>query len=104
MSSQTSKQSAPKPETLYRRMYYIRVIFAVIGGLLTGGLNIRGELGIVVGVVVFLASYVFLKSFGPFKDIPDKKKYYMTGIFSYFLLWFSVWVLSINLLYPAAVP
>lgn len=80
------------------------MVFAVIGGLITGGLNIRGELGIVVGVAVFIASYVFLKSFGPFRDIPDKKKYYMTGIFSYFLLWFSIWVLSINLLYPAAFP
>ncbi|MCQ8891879.1 MAG: hypothetical protein NQU41_00685 [Candidatus Methanosuratincola sp.] len=104
MSSQTSKQSAPKPEGLYRRMYYIRVLFAVIGGLVTGGLNIRGELGIAVGVAVYLASYVFLKSFGPFRGIPDKNKYYMTGIFSYFLLWFSTWVISINLLYPSALP
>lgn len=85
-------------------MYYIRVIFAVIGGLISGGLNIKGELGIVVGAAVFLASYVFLKSFGPFREIPDKKKYYMTGIFSYFLLWFTIWVISINLLYPAAAP
>ncbi len=85
-------------------MYYIRVIFAVVGGLITGGLNIRGELGIIVGATVFLASYLFLKSVEPFRGIPDKKKYYMTGIFSYFLLWFSIWVLSINLLYPAALP
>lgn len=85
-------------------MYYIRVIFAVIGGIITGGLNIRGGLGILVGVVIFLASYVFLKNMGPFKEIPDKKKYYMTGIFSYFLLWFTVWVISINLLYPLPVP
>lgn len=90
----------PKPEKLYRRMYYIRVIFAVIGGALTGAMDIRGELGLLVGIAVFLASYLFLRSFPAFRDIPDRKKYYMTGIFSYFLLWFAVWVISINLLYP----
>lgn len=83
-------------------MYYIRVLFAVIGGLITGIQNIKGELGILVGIVVFLASFIFFRNFSPFSSVPDKKKHYMTGIFSFFLLWFVVWVISINLLYPVS--
>lgn len=81
-------------------MYYIRVLFAVIGGVITGGINLRDELGIVVGIAVFLASFVLFRNFDPFRSVPDRKKHYMTGIFTFFLLWFAVWVISINLLYP----
>ncbi|MDI9643983.1 MAG: hypothetical protein QFX35_02045 [Candidatus Verstraetearchaeota archaeon] len=102
MSDQASRQSSPKPEGVYRKMYYIRAIFAVIGGFLTGGLNIRGELGIAVGIVVFLVSFLFFRNFEPFSSVPEKKKHYMTGIFMFFLLWFAVWVISINLVYPVS--
>lgn len=82
-------------------MYYFRVIFAVIGGILTGALNVRGSLGILVGITLFVLTYILFKNvIKMFSDIPDKKKYYMTGIFSFFLLWFAFWVISINLIYP----
>lgn len=86
-------------------MYYIRVIFAVIGGVLTGALNIRGELGLVVGVAIFLGTYALFKyGIKRFRNVPEKNKLYMTGIFSFFLIWFVFWVISINLIYPAPLP
>jgi hypothetical protein len=97
MSVQASSQSPSGSEKLYRKMYY----FKIIGGIVTGALNIRGPLGIVVGITFFILTYIMFKNvIKMFSDIPDKKKYYMTGIFSFFLLWFVFWVITINLLYP----
>ena len=82
-------------------MYWIRVLFAVIGGIATGVLNVRGFLGIAIGVTLFVLTWVLFKNvLKVFSNIPDRKKYYMTGIFSFFLLWFVFWVMSINLVYP----
>lgn len=85
-------------------MYYTRVLFAVIGGVATGALNITGYTGIAVGITIYLVTYILFRNIIPaFVNIPDKKKHYMTGIFSFFLIWFVSWVLSFNLLYPVIV-
>jgi hypothetical protein len=80
-------------------MYYIRIAFAVIGGVITGALNLRDFEGAVVGVGIFLVTYLLfrygIKSIS--SQVKETKKFYMTGIFSYFLLWFVMWIISIDL-------
>ena len=99
MSGQASQQSPSKPQPIYRKMYYIRVAFAVIGGIITGALNLRSLDGLTVGIGIFLLTYLLfrygIKSIS--SQVKDTKKFIMTGIFSYFLLWFVMWIISIDL-------
>ncbi len=82
-------------------MYYVRVIFAIIGGVATGALQLTGIAGLAFGILIYIVTFLLFKHGIPsFSSIPDKKKFYMTGIFSYFLLWYVCWVISINILYP----
>jgi hypothetical protein len=103
MSSQASQQ-APAKQTPYRKMYYIRVAFAVLAGLITGAMNIIGINGIMVALAIFLLSYAFLRyvTKGLAAAVLDKNKFFLTAIFSYFLIWFVVWTITINFLYPMA--
>jgi hypothetical protein len=103
MSSQASQQ-APAKQTPYRKMYYIRVAFAVLAGLITGAMNIIGINGIMVALAIFLLSYAFLRyvTRGLAAAVLDKNKFFLTAIFSYFLIWFVVWTITINFLYPMA--
>jgi hypothetical protein len=82
-------------------MYYIRVAFAVIGGIITGALNLWGLEGLSLGIVIFLLTYLLfrygIKSIS--SQVKETKKFYMTGIFSYFLLWLVMWIISIDLLW-----
>lgn len=85
-------------------MYYIRVAFAVLAGLITGAMNIIGINGIMVALAIFLLSYAFLRyvTKGLAAAVLDKNKFFLTAIFSYFLIWFVVWTITINFLYPMA--
>jgi hypothetical protein len=82
-------------------MYYIRVAFAIIGGIIVGALNFRGLEGLSLGIIIFLLTYLLfrygIKSIA--NQVKETRKFYMTGIFSYFLLWYVMWVISINLLW-----
>ncbi|MGQ9759701.1 MAG: hypothetical protein ACUVQ5_03900 [Candidatus Methanomethylicaceae archaeon] len=105
MSGKTSEGSPTKQPTkqqsIYRRMYYIRVVFAVVAGLLNGFLNVQGIIGLTIGIGIFIVTYLLfrygIKSIS--NAVKDKKKFYMTGIFSYFLIWFVMWVLSFDLIW-----
>ena len=101
MSGQASQQ-APAKQTPYRKMYYIRVAFAVAAGLISGAMNIRGLYGLIIALAVFVLSYVFLKyvTRGLAAAVLDKNKFILTAIFSYFFIWFVVWTITINLLFP----
>lgn len=83
-------------------MYYIRVAFAVSAGIVCGALDIRGTTGFIVAIAFYLISYFFLKNVtrGLAAGVLDKNKFFLTAIFSFFLIWFAVWVITINLLYP----
>jgi hypothetical protein len=80
-------------------MYYIRVAFAVIGGIITGALNLRDYAGVGLGIAIFLLTYILfrygIKSIA--NAVKETKKFYMTGIFSYFLLWYVMWAILVNL-------
>lgn len=82
-------------------MYYIRVAFAVLAGLICGALNIVGEVGLVIGIGMFILTYLLfrygIESIS--ESVKDTKKFYMTGIFSYFLIWYVIWTLMFNLLW-----
>lgn len=101
MSGKTSEGSPAPQQSIYRRMYYIRVVFAVVAGLLNGFLNVAGVVGLTIGIGVFVLTYLLfrygIKSIS--SGVKDKKKFYMTGIFSYFLIWYVMWVLSFNLIW-----
>jgi hypothetical protein len=83
-------------------MYYIRVAFAVAAGIVSGALNIVGINGIMVALAFFLLSYAFLRygTRGLAAAVTDKNKFFLTAIFSYFLIWFVVWTITINLMFP----
>jgi len=89
-------------------MYYIRVAFAVGGGILSGalkGIGISGEaygyLGFAIALILFIITYYLFKSVKSISSgVLDKNKYILTGIFSFFLLWFLTWVITLNLLFP----
>jgi hypothetical protein len=104
MSGQASQQAPAKPQTPYRKMYYIRLAFAVTAGIVGGALNIVGLYGVVIGIGFYLLSYIFLRYImkGLAASVLDKNKFFLTAIFSYFLIWFVVWTITINLLYPMA--
>jgi hypothetical protein len=112
MSSQASQQTPTKPQTPYVKMYYIRVAFAVFGGILNGALDLGvqnpalgdfgGVLGILLGVAIFAFTFVLFRYI--MKDLAsrvlDIKKFTSVGIFSFFIFWFLAWVISINFLFP----
>lgn len=86
-------------------MYYIRALFAVVAGLINGALDLKGDYGIVgvaLGVAIFAATYLLFRYgiSGIYENVKDMSKYYKVAIFSYFILWFVTWVISINLLFP----
>ncbi len=83
-------------------MYYIRVAFAVVAGIISGAMNIIGVYGVLIALAIFLLSYVFFKyvTKGLAAAVLDKNKFILTAIFSYFFIWFVVWTITINLLYP----
>lgn len=85
-------------------MYYIRVAFALVAGIVTGMLNIVGINGLLFALGFFLLSYAFLRyvTRSLAAAVLDKNKFFLTAIFSYFLIWFVVWTITINLLYPMA--
>jgi uncharacterized membrane protein len=102
MSGQASQQAPAKPQTPYRKMYYIRVAFGVAAGIICGALNIVGPTGLIVAIAIFILSYLFLRNVtkGLAALVLDKNKFFLSAIFSYFLIWFVVWTITINLLYP----
>jgi hypothetical protein len=93
-------------------MYYIRLAFAVAGGILNGALNLKvqnpelGDLGAVLGILLGIGVYAF--TFVLFRYIMtglasrvlDIKKFTSVGIFSFFIIWFVSWTISINFFYP----
>jgi hypothetical protein len=108
MSGQASQQSPAKPQTPYRKMYYIRVAFAIGGGILSGAMKVTGLSGLAysyygfaIALSLFIITYMLFKSVKSISSgVLDKNKYILTGIFSYFLLWFLTWTISLNLLFP----
>ena len=78
-------------------------------GLLDGALDLKGDYGIVgvaLAFAIFIATY-FLFKYGIksiSENVKDATKFYKVAIFSFFLLWFVTWVISINLLYPMTLP
>lgn len=101
MSNKASMPPPPKPNGLYRRMYYIRVLFAIIGGIVTGVMNLTGVTGLSFGILLYVVTYMLFRYGIPsFSQITEVKKFYLTGVFSFFLIWFVFWVISINMLYP----
>lgn len=101
MSGKASERPPASRQPIYRKMYYIRVVFAVLVGIICGVLNVAGELGLAIGIGFFILTYLLfrygIKSIS--QSVKDSKKFYMTGIFSYFLIWYVMWVLSFNLLW-----
>ncbi|MGC8936365.1 MAG: hypothetical protein ACP5KV_03245 [Candidatus Methanomethylicaceae archaeon] len=101
MSGKVSERPPATQQPIYRRMYYIRVAFAVLAGLICGALNVVGEIGLVIGIGMFIVTYLLfrygIKSIS--ESVKDTKKFYMTGIFSYFLIWYVIWTLMFNLLW-----
>ena len=108
MSGQASQQSPAKPQTPYRKMYYIRVAFAIGGGILSGALSLTGvsgdsygSLGLAIALSLFIITYLLFKAVKRISSaVLDKNKYILTGIFSFFLLWFVTWTVTFNLLSP----
>ncbi|MCQ5362051.1 MAG: hypothetical protein NO515_05205 [Candidatus Methanomethylicia archaeon] len=101
MSGKVSERPTVAPQPIYRKMYYIRVVFAFLAGLICGALNVVGVLGLAIGIGVFILTYLLfrygIKSIS--ESVKDPKKFYMTGIFSYFLIWFVIWVVFFDILW-----
>lgn len=99
MSSKASEAS-PK-QNIYRKMYYIRVLFAIIAGVISGALKLEEGLGLLIGSSIFIVTYLLFR-FGIksiYTNVKDPKKFYTTGIFSYFLIWYVVWVVVFNVIW-----
>jgi len=93
-------------------MYYIRVAFAIGGGILNGALNLSiqnptlgdsgGILGLLIGIGIYAFTFVLFRYI--MKDLAsrvlDLKKFTSVGIFSFFIIWFVSWVIAINFFYP----
>ncbi|MEM3365765.1 MAG: hypothetical protein QXQ64_09890 [Candidatus Bathyarchaeia archaeon] len=103
MSGKVSERPTAAPQPILRKMYYIRVAFAFLAGLICGILNVVGVLGLAIGIGVFILTYLLfrygIKSIS--ESVKDTRKFYMTGIFSYFLIWYVIWVLFFNLIWMA---
>ncbi|MCC6013226.1 MAG: Rab5-interacting family protein [Candidatus Verstraetearchaeota archaeon] len=100
MINKTSN-STPTHYSIYRKIYYIRIIFAIIAGLLCGILNLKEGIGLIVGVSFFLLSYILFRYVikGIYSRVKDYRKLYTTGIFSYFLIWYVIWVITYNIIW-----
>jgi hypothetical protein len=93
--------SAPTHHSIYRKIYYIRIIFAIIAGLLCGILNLKEGLGLIVGTSFFILTYILFRYVirGIYSNVKDYRKLYTTGIFSYFLIWYVIWVITYNIIW-----
>lgn len=82
-------------------MYYIRVAFAIFAGIIAGVLKLEEGFGLLVGVLIFIITYLLfrygIKSI--YMNVKDVRKFYMTGIFSYFLIWYVIWVIVFNIVW-----
>lgn len=100
MSGKAS-DTPPIQRNIYRRMYYIRVIFAIIAGIVSGILRLEEGLGLLVGSSIFILTYLLFR-FGIksiYTNVKETKKFYTTGIFSYFLIWYVIWVVVFNMIW-----
>lgn len=101
MSGKVSERATTAPQPIFRRMYYIRVAFAFLAGIICGILNVEGLFGLVIGIGIFILTYLLFKyGIKSISDsVKDSKKFYMTGIFSYFLIWYVIWTLFYNIIW-----
>ena len=108
MSSQASQQAPARLQTPYRKMYYIRVACAIGGGIIAGALQFTdvggvgmGLYGLILGLGIFIMTYIIFTSVKSIANaVLDKNKFLLTGIFSFFLIYFIVWTITVNLMYP----
>ncbi len=81
------------------RVFWLRIGFAVIAGLLAGGLdfltfNENAANGIGIGFLLYIVSYVVARSrYGRMIPPSDKKKLLTNGIGGYIFMFLFIWIL-----------
>jgi len=87
-----------KPSSL---VYWTRIGLAVLTAILCLGLQLLGIRGIILGVLMYVASYYLIRyglGVEP-KAVGGGNKLYMIGIGSYFIVWLFMWALLYTLLH-----
>jgi hypothetical protein len=87
-----------KPSSL---VYWTRIGLAVLTAILCLGLQLLGIRGIILGVLMYVASYYLIRygmGVEP-KAVGGGNKLYTIGIGTYFIVWLFMWALLYTLLH-----
>ncbi|MEM3833604.1 MAG: hypothetical protein QW128_08500 [Thermoprotei archaeon] len=88
-------------EPIRRQIYFMRMVIAIIAGILAGVLPpyLSQSIGFAIGILAYAVSqYVAIKRY---KRSPEENTQMLTiGIFSYVLLFLIIWSLTITLINP----
>ncbi len=91
------------------RIYYIRIIFAIIAGAVTLAFNLSGPFGLIgfaIGLALIILSYflaVYLLGVNP-KEIGGHTRGLIKGLGTAILLFLVIWFLGYDFLYAATLP
>lgn len=91
------------------RIYYTRIIFALISAAIVWGLNLWGPLGwvgFVIGLALIILSYflaIFLLRVNP-QEIGGHVRGLLKGLGTGVLLFLVIWLLGFNFIYAATAP
>ncbi len=80
-------------------MYWIRLGFGIVFGLACGFLRLTEYVGLTAGLAgYFLSVYLFryVMKIGV-QEVESVRSFYMIGVGSYFLSWFTIWALLYTL-------
>jgi len=96
------------------KVYTTRVVFAIIAGVLSAIINpmalevrhhgvVAAMTPIIVAVLLYLASYYFVKSVVrvPPPSLNDPSYMYKGGMFTYIIVWIVTWSLVATILCPS---
>ncbi len=87
------------------RIYYTRLIFAIMAALICLGLNLSGLLGVIgliIGIVIIVVSYfvpIYLLGVNP-EDVGGHGRGLMKGLGTAILLFLVTWFLVYNFIFP----
>lgn len=77
---------------LANKLYYLKILLGFIVGIVCGALKLEGLRGIFVGILGYVALYIFLKR----KGIEQKEIF--TGIAEYIGSWVTSWTIVYSIL------
>ena len=80
------------------KMYYLKILFAILASILCIVFDLRGWRGGLFGLVIYGFTYyftIYVMGIDP-SEVGGKSKVITSGFFSYLLIWILFWTIIFN--------